>query len=106
MLAFAERRPMSATKDDRSPAVTTAGFRRNMTDVFAAARYRDAVVNVSHHGKPWVSVVSTESAKQLQSIRALGGVEAAEISAAVSSLESPIEIEELVLCIAQRRAMS
>jgi hypothetical protein len=98
---------MQATKDNRlSHEYTTAGFRRNMTDVFEAARYRDAVINVSHHGKPWVSVVSPEIANHILTMRELGDIEPGEIKAAVSSLESPIGIEELVLRILQRRTGS
>lgn len=89
-----------------SEGYTTADFRRSMTDVFEAARYQDAIVNVSHHGKPWVSVVSSQAAQHIQRIREIGNIEPDELKKAVSSLGSAISIEDLALRIARRRTDS
>jgi len=83
---------------------TTAAFRKDMAEVFAAARFQDAIVDVSHHGKPWVSIMSPRNAEALKKIRDLGKVEVAEVAAALHLLDSPISFDELALLISDARA--
>jgi hypothetical protein len=95
---------MAARKeDDRPEGYTTAEFRKGMAEVFEAARYRDAIIDVSHHGKPWVSVMSPQNADYIKKIRDIGEVEAGEVKAVVNSLKSPIRIHELFLRISDAR---
>lgn len=55
---------MTAGKEvDRSNGYTTAGFRKEMSEIFAAARFGDEIIDVSHHGKPWVSIISPQKAE-------------------------------------------
>jgi len=86
-----------------SQGCTTAEFRKYMAQVFETARYRDAIVDVSHHGKPWVSIMSPQNADYLKKIREIGAVEVAEVNAVVNSLDSPIGVDELVSRISDAR---
>ncbi len=95
---------MAINKDDSGAAAyTTAEFRKDMAEIFAAARYSDAIVDVSHHGKPWVSIMSSENAESLRTLRDVGDVELDEVTAIVSSLRSPIKIDELAARIREAR---
>jgi len=82
---------------------STADFRKNMTEVFESARFRNAVVDVSHHGKPWVSVISSEDAERIRRIRELGPIEAKEIGGLIDSMNAPIEIDELLFRLGETR---
>ena len=87
-----------------SEGYSTAKFRKYMTEAFEAARYRDAIVEVSHHGKPWVSIMSPQNADYIRKIREVGSVNPCEVSAIANSLKSPIGLDELFLRICQARA--
>jgi hypothetical protein len=95
---------MTNTETGRPREYTTAEFRKDMAEVFETARFRDEIVDVSHHGKPWVSIMSPQSAEFIRKVRAIGSVEASEVSAIVSSLELPIGVEELIFRISDARS--
>jgi hypothetical protein len=80
----------------RSRGYTTAKFRKDMAEIFASARFGDEIVDVSHHGKPWVSIMSPQSAEYVRQARKLGHVDADDIRELANSLKSPIGLEELV----------
>ncbi|MEM7043055.1 MAG: hypothetical protein AAF543_09620 [Pseudomonadota bacterium] len=82
---------------------TTAEFRKSIAEAFEAARFSDKIVEVSHHGKPWVSIISPENAEYVRKIRQIGKIEAREVKAVVDNLDSPIEFGELFLRIEEAR---
>ncbi len=90
-------------EERRSLGYTTAEFRKDMAEVFEAARYNDAIVDVTHHGKPWVSIMSAQNADYVRKMRDIGEVEIGEVAAIVSTLSSPIGVDELVLRISEAR---
>jgi hypothetical protein len=96
---------MAADKGDgRSNGYTTAGFRKDMAELFAAARFGDEIIDVSHHGKPWVSIMSPQKAEYVRQLQDIGVVNAEEVKEIASSLDSPIGIAELVSRLGRAKA--
>jgi hypothetical protein len=98
---------MTSGKQGASPTQTeysTADFRRSMTGAFETARYRDGVVNIRHHGKHWVSIVSPEHAERIDKSNAIGKIDIDELKSAIALVNEPIGIDEFIQRIESVRA--
>lgn len=75
---------------------TTAEFRRLMAEAFQAVRMQDAVVQIKHHGRHWVSIVSPENASTISLVNSLGSVKKAELGRVLESFGEELRLEELI----------
>lgn len=89
---------MSLGKDTNlmSDEYTTAEFRKSMATAFETARYQDSIVRVNHHGRPWVAIVSPENAASISRLNSVGKLGKQELGKVIESLESEVEVNELL----------
>ena len=67
-----------------------------MAEAFETVRYQDAVVQVKHHGRPWVSIVSPENANTLSRLSALGRINKSELGKILDTFEDDLGLDELI----------
>lgn len=80
----------------QSNLYTTVEFRKSIAEIFESARFKNEIVDVSHHGKPWVSIVSPENAAYIRRMHEVGNIEAHEFHEVVRTMDSSVSPEGLL----------
>jgi len=75
---------------------TTAEFRRSMAEAFETARFQDTVVQIMHHGRPWVSIVSPESASTISRLNSIGRIRKSDLGRVLETFEEDLGLDELI----------
>jgi hypothetical protein len=58
--------------EDDADGFSTVEIRKNLKEAFGRAHFQNDVVRVSHHGKPYVAVVSDADAKIVEAAKPFG----------------------------------